>query len=77
MKGDEDTYNMKQHGWIYFSMVYGSGSTTPSYVNVAAFDFTREYNSSAQNVKRIGVIMENSMTSNKESYFAVVNYDRN
>ena len=56
-------------------MVYGSGSTTPSYVNVAAFDFNKEYNSLAKQAKKIGVIIENSITSDKESYFAVVNYE--
>lgn len=75
MKGNGGTYDMRQHGQIYFSMVYESGSTTPSYVNVSAFDFTKEYNQSAQKAKRIGVIMENSITSDKESYFAIVNYE--
>lgn len=77
MKGDGDSSYKRQHGQIYFSMVYGQGSTTPSYVNVAAFDFTKSYNSSATHAKRIGVIMENSITSDKQTYFAVVNYDRN
>ena len=75
IRGDEDPNYSRQHGQIYFSMIYGSGSTTPSYVNVAAFDYTKEYNSSAKQAKRIGVIIENSITSDKESYFAIVNYE--
>ena len=75
MKGKGDSSYEKKHGQIYFSMVYGSGSTTPSYVNVAAFDFTKQFNSSAKQAKKIGVIIENSITSDKESYFAVVNYE--
>lgn len=75
MKGDGDSSYVRKHGQIYFSMVYGSGSTTPSYVNVAAFDFTKSYNSSATQAKKIGVIMENSITSDKQTYFAIVNYE--
>ena len=74
IKGDGDSSYARRRGQIYFSMVYGSGSTTPSYVNVAVFDFTKEYNSSAKQFKRIGVIIDNSITSNKENYFAIVNY---
>lgn len=77
MKGDGDSSNTRKHGHVYFSMVYGSGSTTPSYINVAVFDYTESYNSLTKHAKRIGVIMEKSITSDKQTYFAVVNYDRN